>query len=254
MEPYYAMLDYRIFLSPSFLELSMEAQSRFVQLLGTSDRMGVANHYQVWNEGRIKTELMDALYKADLIWPVDAYYCFIPSIYNANRKIRNGKYRSNFDKKGFQICVNKYPELIQTMTDTEREFFRQNGIITATGYSILQANESVPGLECRTILDVDSAKNDSSESVFFEGVNLMRKDYAKFQCIKLLYKDFEEKNNVSILSDQDIANWFMNLYNNNYCLNGVPINDLNSLFKSYCATVMRNKMIQGSLSIKGRNI
>ena len=82
MEPYYAMMDLRVFLSPAFLELSLDAQTRFVQLVGTSDRMGVGNLYYVWNESRIKADLMDSLYKSDLVWPVDAYYCFIPSVFN----------------------------------------------------------------------------------------------------------------------------------------------------------------------------
>ena len=129
MEPYYAMMDLRIFLSPAFLELSMDAQTRFVQLVGTSDRMGVGNLYYVWNESRIKADLMDSLYKSDLVWPVDAYYCFIPSVFNANRKMRNGKYRSSFDIKGFQACIDKYPVLLQSMTESEKEYIKQHGVV-----------------------------------------------------------------------------------------------------------------------------
>ena len=251
MEPYFAMLDYRTFMSPSFLELSMEAQSRFVQLIGTSDRMGVANHYQIWSEGRIKAELMDSLYKSDLVWPVDPYYCFIPSVYNANRKIRNGKYRANFDKKGFQVCINKYPELLRTMTESEKEFFRINGIVTADDSTALSCSDPTTLLECKTSLDESTLTLDPSECILFEGDYIDRKDYTKLQILQILYKDFEKKNNVSILTDQDITDWFMNLYKNNYCLNGVPIHDLNNLFISYCTTVLRNKMIQGSLIAKG---
>ena len=69
MEPYSAMLDLRVFLSPAFLELSMDAQTRFVQLVGTSDRMGVGNLYYVWNESRIKADLM-SIFVADLVLQV----------------------------------------------------------------------------------------------------------------------------------------------------------------------------------------
>jgi hypothetical protein len=250
MEPYYAMMDLRIFLSPAFLELSMDAQTRFVQLVGTSDRMGVGNLYYVWNESRIKADLMDSLYKSDLVWPVDAYYCFIPSVFNANRKMRNGKYRSSFDTKGFQACIDKYPELLQSMTDSEKEYIKQHGILTGETTEVLPETQKAQAIEYKQTCDEEISK-DPSNYINFEGVYMDRKDYAKYQALTMLYKDFEERNNVSILTEKDVAEWFMNLYSNDYRHNGTKVNDLKKLFLGYLEKVMQNKRIQGTLVARG---
>lgn len=250
MEPYYAMMDLRVFLSPAFLELGMDAQTRFVQLVGTSDRMGVGNLYYVWNDSRIKADLMESLYKSDLVWPVDAYYCFIPSIFNANRKMRNGKYRSSFDIKGFQACIDKYPELLQSMTDSEKEYIKQHGILLDEGIELLPPANTTPALEYSQC-NVNELSKDPSNYINFDGVLMDRKDYAKYQVLTVLHKDFEERNNVSILTERDVADWFMNLYRNDYCHNGTKVNDLKKLFLGYLEKVMQNKRIQGTLVARG---
>lgn len=246
MEPYYGMIDYRVFLSPAFLELGMEAQSRFGQLIGTCDRMGVANLYYVWNDNRIKADLMESLYKSELIWPVDAYYCFIPCVYNANRKIRSGKYKSGFDKIGFQACVNKYPELLQSMTDSEKDYIKQHGIMTNETIEALTFTQKPQAIEYNQA-SFEENNNDPSNYISFAGVCMDRKDYTKYQCLMMLYKDFEERNNVSILTERDITDWFMNLYRNDYNYNGSKVNDLKKLFLGYLEKVMNNKRIQGNL-------
>ena len=42
-------------------------------------------------------------------------------------------------------------------------------------------------------------------------------------------KDFEERNNVSILTEKDVAEWFMNLYRNDYRHNGTKVNAIPSI-------------------------
>lgn len=258
MEPYIAMMDLRIFMSPAFLELSLDAQSRFAELVGTSDRMGVANLYYVWTDSRIKSDLMETLYRSELVWPVDAFYCFIPSIYNANRKIRSGKYKSSFDNKGFQACIDKYPCLVQNMTDSERDYFKKHGILMNEDTEVLPAAtiyESLPAPSVTAIEyekeSVGEVSKDSDDYTYFEGINMDRRDYAKYQTLTVLHRDFEDQYNVSILTERDVIDWFMNLYRNDYKLNGVKVNDLNALFKNYCKKVMENKRIQGTLAVKG---
>lgn len=246
MEPYYAMMDLRVFLSPAFLELSMDAQTRFVQLVGTSDRMGVGNLYYVWNDSRIKADLMESLYKSDLVWPVNVYYCFIPSVFNANRRMRNGKYRSGFDAKGFQACIDRYPELLQNMTDSEKEYIKQHGVLTNETIEMLPVLQKAQVIEYKQTCD-EGASKDPSNYISFEGTNMDRKDYSKYQALIMLYKDFEERNNVSILTEQDITDWFMNLYRNDYRYNGTKVNDLKKLFHGYLEKVIQNKRIQGTL-------
>ena len=67
----------------------------------------------------------------------------------------------------------------------------------------------------------------------------------------MLYKDFEERDNVSILTEKDVAEWFMKLYSNDYRHNGTKVNDLKKLFLGYLEKVMQNKHIQGTLVARG---
>jgi len=254
MEPYCAMLDYRIFISPAYLELSMDAQCRFAQLVGTSDRMGVANLYYIWNDGHIKADLMHSLYKSGLVWEVDPYYCFIPSVYNANNRMRSGKYKLSFDVKGFQACVDKYPILYQSMTENKRQFIRDKGIILPIDEKetpTVNTAASAPLLEYAKADDPVTGTIDASNYITFQGVMMDRRDYNKYLILKMTYRDFEEKNNVSILSEQDIADWFMRLYRDGFRYKGTPISDLPSLFMSYCSKVLTNKRIQGAVVVRG---
>lgn len=251
MEVYRAMMDLHIFQNPLFLELSYEAQARFAQLVGTSDRMGVANLYQIWSTSRIKADLMESLYKTELVWPVDAYYCFIPSIFSANQSLRRKKYEYHFDTKGFQACINKYPEILQSMSDSEREYIRSEGIILAYDVSSLPSPDAKPVLSYKSLADPSAVITDPNDLTVFEGIPMNCKDYAKYQGLLVHYKEFERRNNVSILSERDIKDWFLKLYKNDYYLDGVKVNDIYKLFYSYCTKVMQNKMIQGTLTAKG---
>lgn len=250
MEPYYAMMDLRVFLGHAFQELSLDAQTRFVQLVGTSDRMGVGDLYHIWNDSRIKADLMESLYKSNLVWPVNAYYCFIPSVFNANRKMRNGKYRSGFNTDGFQACIDKYPELLRSMTESEKEYIKLHGILLDEGTEVLPATNTAPALEYSQH-DVIEVSKDPANYINFDGMLMDRKDYAKYQVLTMLHKDFEEKNNVSILTERDVADWFMNLYRNDYCHNGTKVNDLKKLFLGYLEKVVQNQRIQGTLVARG---
>ncbi len=248
MEPYVAMMDFRIFIGHAFLELSMEAQSRFVQLIGTCDRFGVANLYQIWNSNRIKTGVMSSLYDSQLVWPADAFYCFIPSVYYANQKIRSGKYKVNFDVKGFQVCVDRYPQIISVMPENEKELVRSHGIILpGSAQSVIDMNcsENVK----TEYLSESSCISAGDQIIELNGEWIDRKDHSKYLYLKEILKDVNRKNNGIVLTEEECADWFMNVYHNNYTRDGVRINDLGSLFLHYCDKVAYNKRIQGTLSM-----
>ena len=97
----------------------------------------------------------------------------------------------------------------------------------------------------------EEISNNSSNYISFEGVYMDRKDYAKYQALTMLHRNFEERNNVSILDERDVIDWFMNLYRNDYHHNGTKVNDLQKLFLGYLNQVMINKRIQGILVTKG---
>jgi hypothetical protein len=76
-----------------------------------------------------------------------------------------------------------------------------------------------------------------------------RKDHSKYLYLKEILKDVNRKNNGIVLTEEECADWFMNVYHNNYMRDGVRINDLGSLFPHYCDKVAYNKRIQGTLSM-----
>ena len=242
MEPYVAMLDFRIFNDHSFLELSVDAQSRFVQLIGTCDRMGVANLYQVWNSSRIKPSVMTSLYESGLVWEVDAYYCFIPSIFHANTKIRSGKYKTNFDVKGFQACVNRYPEIIESMSENERNFIQSKGIIPPVTLQMLDAPEQKEEDHAVQALTVGT---DSDDFLELCGEKIPRKTYWQCQLIKNTLQNMNKKYRTVILTDTQLEEWFMDKYHRGFTINGDKITDITSLFTHYCEQIVFNKMTQG---------
>lgn len=247
MEPYYALIDLRIFLSPAYLELSNDAQSRFTQLVGTCDRMGVANLYQIWNDGRIKADLMETLYKSNLVWEVDAYYCFIPVVFNANRKVRTGKYKTSFDVQGFQTCVNKYPILVDSMEESELEFIKSSGIIISKQLPS-QYNET-PAIVYKPKASTFEDQN-PDEFINFNGILMNRKDHSRYLSVSVIAKQLESQYNAKALSKEEIIDWFMNIYQNKYSYNGTAITDLPALFTAYWIKVMQNKQINGTLEYR----
>lgn len=250
MEPYVAMLDFRIFNDHSFLELSVDAQSRFVQLIGTCDRMGVANLYQVWNSSRIKPSVMTSLYESGLVWEVDAYYCFIPSIFHANTRIRSGKYKTNFDVKGFQACVNRYPEIIESMSENERNFIQSKGIIPPVTLQMLDAPEQKEEKHSNQSL---YAAIDTGDFLELCGEKIPRSTYWQCQLMKSTLRDINEKYKAVILTESQLEEWFMEKYHQGFTMNGDKITDITKLFTHYCDQIAFNKMTQGKLSLNGAN-
>lgn len=242
MEPYYAMLDMRIFRSHEFLELSIDAQSRFVKLIGTSDRMGVADLYHVWNSDGIKAAVMKSLYESKLVWEVNPYYCFLPSIFSANRKIRSGKYKANFDVKGFQACAERYPDILISMDENEKMYVAAKGIIMPIGVQLLPngSTDPIKQLPAETVLNPE-------DTISLGGEVIDRKYYAKYQIICMEADDFNRKHGAIVLNQNEILEWFMDKYHHDFRLDGKPINDLSAVFQHYCEQVFENKYTQGRL-------
>ena len=127
---------------------------------------------------------------------------------------------------------------------------KQHGILTGETTEVIPETQKAQAIEYKQTCDEEISK-DLSNYINFEGVYMDRKDYAKYQALTMLYKDFEERNNVSILTEKDVAEWFMNLYRNDYHHNGTKVNDLKKLFQGYLEKVMQNKRIQGTLVARG---
>ena len=250
MEPYVAMLDFRLFNDHSFLELSLDAQARFVQLIGTCDRMGVANLYQIWNSSRIKPSVMTSLYESKLVWEVDPYYCFIPSVYHANHRMRSGKYKANFDAKGFQACINRYPEIVQSMADNELNFIQSKGIILPITAPLLNAPEQKTDDK-----PVDPLPEPSGSEEFMElcGEKVPRVSYWQCQLMKNQLRDLNNKYQMVVLTESQAEEWFMEKYHKGFTVNGNKITDITALFAHYCDQIVFNKMVQGKIPYTGAN-
>ena len=252
MEPYIAMIDFRVFNDHAFLELSTDAQSRFAQLIGTCDRMGTANLYQIWNNSRIKPTVMTSLYESGLVWEVDAYYCFIPSVFYANNKIRSGKYKAGFDVKGFQACINRYPEILKTMSETETSFIRSYGVILPD----VRTSDQIRGQKSQSISIANPIPEENfypeEDYIEFCGEMIHRREYWKCTLLKSKLSDLNQKYDTEILTEAQVNEWFLDKYHRHYVIDGKKINDLVALFTSYCESIVFNKRAQGILMMPAR--
>ena len=77
-----------------------------------------------------------------------------------------------------------------------------------------------------------------------------RKDYSRYLSVAMTANQLESQYNVTALSENEIKDWFMNIYRNKYRYNGTAITELPALFTAYWMKVMQNKQINGTLEYR----